>query len=453
MEGGCKFKFGNEYVDDFGSSSYRLLDLQAFVSAMQNQPGVPMLMSAEDDEDMDEGAVQVVMKSRAEYWRTCRRRVLYNGIIYHPCAFNEEPTMAVEKGNKLYFNSFRDWHIHLPAKPGKWPLLQWHLFNAICGGVEEEYEYILNWFAHLFQFPQEKPQVALVLQGGRGWGKTLLLSELARKMGTHAFIAGNNRLLTGNFNSHLRNKLLLVVEESFWSGSHKDRGVLQHIITDPITGYEQKGVDAEAGVSFLRVAMITNNDWAVPAGTDERRYFIPSICDASKQHKMTDIAAGNTQNHFFIRLLTELRNGGLEAFVKDMADRVFDRDDVRRVPQTSKLMEQKEMSLDWIDQWLLEALQQGNIHSRQFGTSLWSSWGCSISHQSLKEALKDATPQSVTYSDKNTVNLVLGRLSTILGKPMVRKEQSAEGLRHIFGDSAVCRAKFEAYCGFPVIWE
>lgn len=453
MEGGYKFRFGNQYIDDFGALSYKLLDMQAFVSAMQNQPGVPMLSTSKDGEETEAnagGEAQVVMKGRAEYWRACRRRLLYNGIIYYPSPIMDEPELAVEKGTKLYFNAFRTWNVE--ARPGHWPLLEWHLRNTICGGHEEEYSYLLDWFAHLFQYPNEKPQVALVLQGGRGWGKTLLLAELARKMGTHAFIAGNNRLLTGNFNSHLRNKLFLVVEESFWSGSHKDRGVLQHIITDPVTGYEQKGVDAEAGISYLRVAMITNNDWAVPAGTDERRYFIPSICDASKQQKFRDIAAGNKQNHFFIRLLTELHNGGLEAFIHDMALHKFDRDSVRIVPETSKLMEQKEMSLDWIDKWLLEALREGTIHSKMYGVSLWSGTGCSIPHQSLKESLREATPQSVAYSDKSTTAMVINRMHSILGRTLVRSEGALDGSIHIFGDVSLCRVKFENYCGFPVQW-
>jgi hypothetical protein len=377
---------------------------------------------------------------------------VFNGLCYAPSPITEKPELTVIKDGKPYFNMFRDWHI-APAK-GRWDLLEWHLRHAICGSNEEEYEYLLDWFSHLFQFPFEKPGVALVLQGGRGWGKSMLLQELASRLGQHAFIAGNNRLLTGNFNAHLRNKLLLVVEESFWAGNPKDRGVLQHIVTDEQTGYEQKGIDPESGVSFLRVVMISNEDYVVPAATDERRYFIPTLTNVARRQKELDIANGNISNHYFIRLQTELKNGGLEAFADFCSQRKFDKDRVRVVPNTVGLTHQKELSLDWMDQWLSNALEEGAIVSKQYGIAPWTDVGCSISMRHLTDSLYDAAPRG--FKDAHTPHKVatqIGlRIKKVLGSGIFEKRRRADGVHYLFTGLHLVRSRFDRYTGFGINW-
>lgn len=444
LEHGTRYRYGNQYVDDLGGHSYRMMDQATFTAAVANQPGVPVIQVEGD------GAESVKMINRDLFWRACKQRVVYNGLCYLPSPITETPEKVVVKSGKPYFNMFRNWN--LVTKPGRWDLLQWHLRHVICGSNEEEYEYLLDWFCHMFQFPFEKPGVALVLQGGRGWGKSMLLQELATRLGPHAFVAGNNRLLTGNFNSHLRNKLLLVVEESFWSGNHKDRGILQHVITDSVTGYEQKGVDAEAGVSYLRVAMITNEDWAVPAAVDERRYFTPTLTDAAKRQKVLDVSSGNTTNHYFVRLQTELKNGGLEAFADFCATRKFNRERVRAVPDTEKLREQKSLSLDWVDNWLFKVLSEGRISSREHGVALWTEAGCHVGMTLLLGSLMDAAPHHARNSDKSLATSLGIRLKKIFKTDCMRRSRRADGMYYTFAPISGMRSDFDRYSGIGIDW-
>ena len=444
LEHGTRYRYGNQYVDDLGGHSYRMMDQATFTAAMMNQPGVPVIQVDGD------GIEQVRMVARDAFWRACKSRIVYNGLCYLPSPITDSPEAIVTKSGKPYFNMFRNWNLTPTA--GRWDLLQWHLRHVICGSNEEEYEYLMDWFSHLFQFPFEKPGVALVLQGGRGWGKSMLLQELATRLGPHAFVAGNNRLLTGNFNSHLRNKLLLVVEESFWSGNHKDRGILQHVITDQVTGYEQKGVDAEAGISYLRVAMITNEDWAVPAATDERRYFTPSLTDAAKQQKLLDMASGKQDNHYFIRLQTELKNGGLEAFADFCATRKFNRERVRQVPDTEKLREQKSLSLDWIDNWLRNALDNGRVASKEHGVALWGDAGCYVSSALLTSSLLEAAPLAVRQSDKSVATSLGLRLKKIFGTGSIRRSRKADGIYYLLSPVNKLRSDFDRYAGIGIDW-
>ncbi len=444
LEGGNRFKYGNSYTDDTGATTYRLMDQAAFSAFMQNQPRVPVITAEKEGEE------KVSMMLRDVFWKSCKDRVVYNGLCYLPSPVTEAPELVVMKGNKPYFNMFRSWQ--LTPKAGRWDLLEWHLKYAICGGIEEEYEYLLDWFSHLFQYPFEKPGVAMVLQGGRGWGKSIFLQELSQRLGPHAFIAGNNRLLTGNFNHHLRNKLLLVVEESFWSGNHKDRGILQHIVTDSVTGYEQKGVDPESGMSYLRVFMITNETWAVPAATDERRYFLPTLTDVAKRQKLLDIQSGNTNNHYFIRLQTELKNGGLEAFIDFVSRRSFDKNGVSQAPATAKLMEQKHLSLDWIDGWLQEVLTEGIVRSREYGAGLLTEAGGYMSMALVSDSLKNYAPPSIANAERSLITQLGLRLKKVFKAGQITKTRAADGVYYKFAPLAELRTRFDGYSGLDVDW-
>lgn len=442
LDGGVKYKYGNICIDDLGCIGYKFLDSTTFLCMMQNRPGVPVLVK---DKEGKEG---MKMINQAEYWRTCRDRVLYNDTTYLPCPITKKPELSVVRNGSPYFNLFRDWNIK-PRK-GNWPLLDWHLKYAICGGVEEEYIYLKNWFSHLFQFPHEKPAVAMVLQGGRGWGKSILFSELAKQLGSHAIVVGNNRLLTGNFNAHMRNKLLTVVEESFWSGNHKERGVLQHLISDSLTTFERKGIDAEVGLSFTRAVLLSNEDWVAPAATDERRYFLPSLTDCAFQ---ADLSPSGKKGKYFPSLALELEHGGLDAFIYDMATREFDKESVKNVPATEKLISQKKMSLDWVDQWLLQALEDGMVRSEKYGIVVWSPSGCIIDNAHLTEALKEVAPPHLSANGRGLSIQAGHRFNKVLGRGARRKVSGPNGSRTVFSALDVCRIRFETYCGFPIEWE
>ena len=51
-------------------------------------------------------------------------------------------------------------------RPGDWSLFDRHIAQNIANGDEEVAQYILNWIAHLFQYPGgRRPGTAIVLRG------------------------------------------------------------------------------------------------------------------------------------------------------------------------------------------------------------------------------------------------------------------------------------------------
>ena len=87
--------------------------------------------------------------------------------------------------NKTY-NLWRGYPVEgIPSELGKEgdvkPFLE--LLLVLCGGSENALEYALNWFACLFQRPEEKPITSLVFRGVQGTGKGTFLHLLHALMG------------------------------------------------------------------------------------------------------------------------------------------------------------------------------------------------------------------------------------------------------------------------------
>ena len=428
MENSQRFKIGNATIDELGGITYRMMDWSSFTMEYANRPGVPAFVTDQD------GNESIRFIDLPTFWKKNENRIMYNGLIYKPSPVMGAPAQPYYEAahDRPYFNTFSGWPI-VPMK-GKWPLLDWHLRYAICGGVEEEYTYLLNWFAHLVQFPTSKPRVAVVLRGGKGWGKSLLFQAIHRALGPNSVILSNNTQLTGRFNAHLRYKLLAVVEESFWAGHHRDEGVLKNLITDPYLTYEAKGIDPVAGLSYLRVAMITNEDWAAPASGDERRYFVPTLTNVSYQEDIRDGKKG----HFFPRLIGELAGAGLAAFFWDMAHRAITVDCLATVPDTPGLKAQRALSLKGLDAWLYRCLADGEIRLSPVETYPWNEHGCVIPDSRLREAAHLSV--SVHDKERNTSY----KLETLLGAALGGCMSQERSFRR-FSGLTLCRREFVRY--------
>lgn len=440
MEGSAKFRVGNPFTDEFGGESYAFIDWHSFTMLTANQPPIPMLAPADAD-----GQHRVKFIKIPEFWKEHHERTLFNGLIYKPNSILEpvEHPILPTNGEKYpYFNTFKGWQI-TPYK-GAWPLLEWHLRYAICGGVDREYEYLLDWFAHMVQHPDKKPGVALVLRGKKGWGKSVLFQRIAQKLGVNAITIGNNTQLTGRFNSHLRRKLLVVVEESFYSAHHREEGVLKHLISDESTTYEAKGLEPVSGKSYVRVVMITNESWAAPASSDERRYFLPSLTDASFKQ---DRGATGQKGQFFPQLVSEINNGGLEAFFWDVAHRKVEPSAVVNVPETAGLAEQRALTMEGIEAWLFACLSSAEIRVNSDEYTPWAANGCYVQEAKMRESLLSHVSR---YDRERNLEYRLNALLFDIFGPLAQRE----GTYRRFAPLLDCRTAFIAYTNLsPTVFD
>jgi hypothetical protein len=220
--------------------------------------------------------------------------------------------------------------------------------HMLCGGVSDLAEYVLNWFALCVQHPGSRPEVALVLRGGRGTGKGTVFRIMLMIFGRHGLHITQPKHLVGNFNSHLRTALFLFADECHWPGDKASEGVLKGLITEPTIAIEMKGRDVFTAPNRIKLAMASNNDWVVPAGADERRYCV------------IDVSKDRAQDHaYFAQLNAWIDGNGAAIFLAHLLARDLSAFNVRAVPKTAALDRQKIEGMSALDRWILEALDTG----------------------------------------------------------------------------------------------
>lgn len=283
-----------------------------------------------------------VLKDLGSVWLGSPKRRQYDKIVLRP-----------EGAPANHYNLWRGWSVQ-PAEAGSCALLKDHLLNIICGGDAAAYSYLWRWCALTVQRPQEPIGTAVVLRGGRGTGKGTFVRALGDLFGHHYLQIFSSRDLTGRFNSHLRDCLLMFADEAVWAGSKQEQAVLQGIITEPYLLIEGKGRDHVQVRNMLHLIIATNNQWSVPAGLDERRFLALNVSDDQKQNL-----------EYFQKIKDELKAGGRARLLWELLREDLTEFNVFEVPQTQELMKQKLLSLDPWAEWWYEKLLAGSL-LRQF---------------------------------------------------------------------------------------
>jgi hypothetical protein len=155
------------------------------------------------------------------------------------------------------------------------------LVSSLCNHNEEHIKYFLDWMAHMVQKPWELPEVAVVLRGAPGTGKGTLLRILGA-FTNHYLHLSSARPLVGNFNGILASAFLVFCDESIFGGDKQAEGTLKTLITEKEHSINEKNEKEFMIENYKRFIFASNEDWAAPVGTGDRRYF---VLDCSDEYK------------------------------------------------------------------------------------------------------------------------------------------------------------------------
>jgi hypothetical protein len=257
-------------------------------------------------------------------------------------------------------------------KRGDWSLMRNHIRDVICGGDETLFDYVMGWLARMVQQPDQPGEVALVLRGKKGTGKGTLGNWLIRLLGQHGVKVEHAKHLVGSFNAHLRDAVFVFADEAFFAGDKQHEGVLKSLVTEPFITVEAKYQNAITIANMTHILMASNSDWVVPASTDERRFCVMDVSDA----RIGDRA-------YFTKLNTQMERGGLAAMLDELLRRDLSDFNVRDVPQTQALADQKRLSLDSLHRWWLTVLQRGFVWRSRYGADIFTKWTDFVSTELL----------------------------------------------------------------------
>lgn len=260
----------------------------------------------------------------------------------------DEIKFAPGEDNPNLYNLFFGWDVR--PQQGDWSHLRDHIRLTLCNGDDGQFQWFMTWLSHMLQFPGLKPTVAVVIRGKKGTGKSIIFDNIQRLMSGYFFKAADGKRALSNFNAQYETTLLLVMEEAFWAGDKAKEAVLKDLITSPWIPIERKGIDTYMARNFMRIAMISNDQWVVPATADERRF---AVFDCGDEHR--------GDHAYFKALDDQMKSGGLEAMLYDLL--TFEPQDgwgiLSTAPATSGLKEQVIESLRGIDRFMYELLKSG----------------------------------------------------------------------------------------------
>jgi hypothetical protein len=142
---------------------------------------------------------------------------------------------------------------------------------------------------------------------------------------------------------------LLFADEAFFAGDKRHEKVLQALITEPTLVIEKKGMDAFQAVNRLGIIMATNSNWAVPASADERRYFVIDVSESCRGDR-----------EYFTKLWQAVSDlDVLAAFLYELLEVDLEGFEIRDIPHTEGLNDQKLASLGDFEKWLMRCLFLG----------------------------------------------------------------------------------------------
>lgn len=333
-----------------------------------------------------------------DYWLDHpERRQYLKGVIFDPRS----------RERKGYYNLYRGFGLE-PSGEGSWSRLREHLRSVVCGGVDEYFQYLMNWLARAVQFPWELGEVIVVLRGEQGSGKGVLGNALMEIFGVHAMHITQANQLVGQYNGHLRNKLYIFADEAFFAGDKKHIAVLKALATDSHTTYEFKHRNATQGRNYLHILMASNEKWVVPAAERDRRFFVLDVKNTYAQ-----------QTSYFDPMNAELKNGGYEAMLQELLNRDISRFNVRDFPKTDALNDQKMYSMTDEDKWMYDVLDRGYVYEPRGNSQELLQWSEVYSLKLLQLSYNAHARTQSTY--KLLTHVMLGKyLSGFLKRKQTR---------------------------------
>ncbi|UCI08676.1 primase-helicase family protein [Mesorhizobium sp. B1-1-8] len=278
-------------------------------------------------------------KSVFDIWLQSPKRRQFDGIVFAP-----------EGAPVGSYNLWRGFSVHADPNASCSLLLE-HIRDNVCSGNGDHFHWVIAFFAQMVQRPGEKPGVALVLRGGQGTGKSIVGQCVGSLFSAHYVVVSQPDHLTGRFNAHLERAILVQAEEAFWAGDRAAAGgALKDLITSDRMRIERKGIDAIEVRNNIRLLVTTNSRWAVPAGTDERRFAVFDVAEHRKQ-----------DSRYFGAIVEQMQNGGRGALLHYLQSFDLNCVDLRKVPDTAALLDQKLASLPAFDRWWMTTLGRGEL--------------------------------------------------------------------------------------------
>jgi len=238
----------------------------------------------------------------------------------------------------------------------------------------------------------------------------------------------------------LKDALLVFCDEGIWAGDKSTEGVLKGMITEEHIMVEPKGKDAFPVRNNIRLIVASNNNWVVPAGLEERRFFVLDVSDKFMQNR-----------DYFKSLFEQMDNGGREAMLYDLRNFDLTGIDLRSFPRTDALMDQIASSMSTVQKFWYERLKYGTLSSTD------SDWkGVIPSDKLYDDYIKFAEAIGERYRLTNSqFGKELKKMCSQVRRRKLNNKDTYPNLRswhQSFPSLKYCRKEFESLVQLEIDW-
>jgi hypothetical protein len=315
-----------------------------------------------------------------------------------------------------------------------------HIYEVNCLKNKERANHFLNFFAHMFQKPTEKPSFSLmIVSEEEGSGKSMVINAICEMVGiNNAFPVSNLKMVFGDFNEIVDSCLLLSFEESDIKSNIRYTRELRDLITNPYALVNKKHKSHFRQPNFTRVVFIGNAEVLAYISRTDRRHTIL---------RSAPLKIGKAD--YFKKLKHVLDNGGKEALMYYLLHKDISKFNPFQSLWTEELDEQKELSVDKsLDSVWLEWLESGSLPFEEFRNGRWIT---------VQEKLLYCVNRIIKRDGGKELSMKsFGRKFRKIAPPMTRSEDmkcTPEGFqRQMYAydipSLKECRAHFAAYMGW-----
>jgi hypothetical protein len=283
--------------------------------------------------------------------------------------------------------------------PGDWSVIREFLLMLICNGDCKLYGYLVRFLAHIWQKPEEKPGIMIVLLGGQGTGKGTLFYLLQRIWSKTTLHISDVEHVTGGFNGAMERNYIVNMDEALFAGDRRSMDRLKSMITEPTITIEQKYQPRRTIQSLHRFFAASNHDHFGNIELDDRRFVFLRVSDTRQG-----------DHDYFDKLYAAINDPmQLGAFAHTLATLDITNFNFRAKPNTGELLEQKLQSLKGFARYWYEVLCIGYIDCARptVGFEIWED-NRFVSTGHLIECYKQHLSKSKQYQTAQNTEISTG---------------------------------------------
>ena len=188
--------------------------------------------------------------------------------------------------------------------------------NHLVNYEEEAYNYLIKYWAHFFQKPDELPKICLLFKSKQGSGKDTMIDIIEKIVGKdYVFRTADIKKVFGDFNDNIHKKLILQLNEMEGSDGFANKEKIKNLIVADGFNVNPKHLKEFYTTNNLRPVIFSNNMRPIDIPADDRRFAAFKCADKKDYNYYVKLHAIKDNNEGLKSILSYFKSVDISDFV------------------------------------------------------------------------------------------------------------------------------------------